>query len=129
MNFGTWLNSQMETKDVSRRELARRLAAKHPKGVTPGTIETYRIAIRRYLAGTQVPVATTREAIADALEIDRASLPDEEDEEEDLHLALLLRACRTKSRRNSLPPQLEDWLRWGIRNGVFDEFARKEMAA
>ena len=129
MKFGEWLGTQMERQELPRRELARRMAAGHPKGVTPATIETYRRAIRRYLEGQQVPNDGTRYAIADALGVDRDQLPADEDEEEDLQLALLLRACRVKSRRNTLPPRLEEWLRWGIRNGVFSEDDRKEMAA
>ena len=105
------------------------MAEQHPKGVTPATIETYRRAIRRYLEGQQEPTVQTRNAIADALGIDRDQLPVDDDEEEDLQLALLLRACRAKSHRKDLPPRLEEWLRWGIRNGVFSEYARKEMAA
>lgn len=121
----------MERQGLSRREVARRMAEKHPDGVTPQTTETYRRAIRRYLEveNPQKPTQQTRHAIADALGVDRGSLPTEEDEEEDLQLALLLRACRSKAQRRQLPQELDEWLRWGIRNGVFKEFARKELAA
>lgn len=121
----------MEKQGLSRREVARRMAENHPQGVTLQTTETYRRAVRRYLdpENPQRPTEGTRNAIADALGVDRSAVPTEEDEEEDLQLALLLRAIRTKSQRKPLPEQLEDWLRWGIRNGVFNEFARQELAA
>ena len=90
MEFRDWLSSEMEARDVSRRELARRLATKHPKGVTPGTVETYRSAIKRYLAGTQVPIDSTRGAIADALGVDRSQLPEDEEEEVDLERMVAL---------------------------------------
>lgn len=107
------------------------MAEKHPEGVTPQTTETYRRAIRRYLEteSPQRPTEQTRNAIADALGVDRDSLPDDEEDEEDLQLALLLRACRSRSQRKQLPTELEGWIRWGIRNGVFQEFARKELVS
>lgn len=131
MVFRDWLGSEMERQGLSRREVARRMAEKHPSGVTPQTTETYRRAIRRYLdvENPQRPTAPTRNAIADALDVPRESVPTDDEEEEDLQLALLLRACQARNRRKQLPPRLEEWLRWGIRNGVFNEFARKELAA
>lgn len=125
MSFAEWLRMEMEQRDVSRRELARRMAESHRDGVTPQTVETYRRAIRRYLDADdpQVPKEQTREAIADALGVDRGQLPDDEDEEVDLNLALL-RACR---RRFQMSDDLKDWIRWGIRNGVFDEIPISEL--
>ena len=131
MRFSEWLGSEMGRQELSRREVARRMAENHPRGITPQTVETYRRAIRRYLdtENPQRPTESTRNAIADALGVDRSTLPTEEDEEEDLQLALLLRACRAKSRRKQLPPRLEEWLRFGIRNHIFEEYAREEIAA
>lgn len=116
----------MHRQGVSRRQLAKRLAANHPS-----TVETYRRAVNRYLQDEDpvLPRRSARYDIADALGVDRSSVPTDDDEEEDLQLALLLRACRARSQRKQLPPRLEDWLRWGIRNGVFKEYAREELAA
>lgn len=88
--FRGWLNRTLADKKVARRELARRLAAGHPEGVTPQTIETYRRAIYRYLdeRDPMIPNAQTRNAFADALGVPRDEVPAEDDEEPDLEAAL-----------------------------------------
>jgi transcriptional regulator with XRE-family HTH domain len=104
MTFRTWLAGEMERQGLSRREVARRLAASHPQGVTPSTTETYRRAVRRYLDAEdpQSPTAQTRTAFAVALEVDPAEVPSsDDDEEEDLAAALqaLAREQAEMSRR------------------------------
>lgn len=93
----------MERQGLSRREVARRLAAQHPKGVTPDTVETYRRAVRRYLeVDPQVPTVQTQRAIAIAVGVSPDELPDgDQDEEEDLAVTLqgLVREHREMSRR------------------------------
>lgn len=131
MRFNEWLAGEMARRSVTKRELARRLAAKHPEGVTSKTLDNSRRAVRRYLKGEQNPLAPTREAIADALGVDRDSVPSlDEEEEEDLNLALL-RACQQRTRRGQISPRLQDWIDFGVRNGIFNELAstRKEQVA
>lgn len=94
MTFRDWLAGEMQRQGLSRREVARRLAVHHPKGVTPDTVETFRRAVRRYLdpVDPQRPNPTTRLAFADALEADPADVPTAEDEAEDVtDLADLMR--------------------------------------
>lgn len=87
--FQRWLDDQLSSRGVKRRELARRLAAKHPEGITATTIETHRRAIYRYLDGSMVATNPTRRAYAEALGVDPATVPMVEDEEEeDLDAAL-----------------------------------------
>lgn len=107
---------------MSRRELARRLAAKHPDGVNEKTVGNFRTAIRRYLKGDQNPNAQTRKAYAEALGIDASLLP-EDDEDEDLEAALL-RFCRKRSKPYAVPLRAEKWVEWSIHNGVFDEMGK-----
>lgn len=93
MTFRDWLAGQMETRELSRREVARRLAAQHPRGVTADTTETYRRAIRRYLeTDPQVPTEQTQKAIAVAIGVDPSELPDGDDEDEDEDMAATLQA-------------------------------------
>ena len=102
MTFRDWLASEMEKRSVSRREIARRLAAQHPRGVTPDTVETYRRAVRRYLeADPQVPTEQTQAAIARALGVDPADLPSGDDEEEDGDLAATLQALAREQKELS----------------------------
>lgn len=104
MTFRDWLAREMETRQLSRREIARRLASQHPKGVTADTTETYRRAIRRYLeTDPQVPTEQTQKAIAVAIGVDPAELPagEEDDDEEDMAatLQMLVREQKELSRR------------------------------
>lgn len=102
MTFRDWLAGEMDRQGLSRREVARRLALQHPKGVTVDTVETYRRAIRRYLdpVDPQRPNPTTRLAFADALEADPADVPTVDDEVEDVvDLAELMREQAALSRR------------------------------
>lgn len=87
--FRDWLSRELVEQKVPRRELARRMAAKHPEGVTPQTIETYRRAIYRYLdpADPMRPTEQTRAAFAEAFGVDPAEVPDD-DEEPDLQETL-----------------------------------------
>lgn len=80
MTFRDWLAAEMEKRQLSRREIARRLAAQHPKGVNVDTTETYRRAIRRYLeVDPQVPTEQTQRAIAAAIGADPSELPSGDD--------------------------------------------------
>lgn len=82
-SFRFWLNEQLEANGISRREIARRLAAQHPGGVTHQNIETYRRAIYRYLDDTDpmLPNKQTRSAFAVALGCDPSEVPSPDDEE------------------------------------------------
>lgn len=93
-NFREWLNTEIDRQGLTRREVARRLASKHPEGVTPQTIETYRRAIYKYLdpANPTEPTMQTRSAFADALGVDPASVPSQDDDSEDRDLAAELQA-------------------------------------
>lgn len=87
--FRDWLGREIERQNLTRRALARKLAQKHPEGVTPSTIETYRRAIYKYLdpAKPANPSESTRLAFADALGIKPDEIP-VDDEEEDPVAAL-----------------------------------------
>lgn len=125
--FRTWLAGEISKQGLTRREVARRLAAKHPEGVTATTIETYRRAIYKYLDAERPakPTQPTRQAFADALGVDAAQIPsDDEDEEDDLERALL----RVVQRGGNPSRRFEEWIRWGIRNGVFTQDG-EEVAA
>lgn len=81
--FKDWLEGQLEKRQIPRRELARRMAAQHPEGVTNQTIETYRRAIYKYLGpDPTIPSEPTRNAFAAALDVDPSEVPSEDDEEE-----------------------------------------------
>lgn len=127
--FQGWLTGELERQDVTRRELARRLASEHRDGLTQKTFESSRRAIYKYLNGEISPSEGTRVAIADALGVDPSLVPTDEDEEEDLYVALLLRAMRAKRSRGQLPAQTDKYLLWGLRNGVFSELIEEELAA
>lgn len=89
--FRSWLAAELAGQNVPRRELARRLAAQHPKGVTADTIETYRRAVYRYLdpVAPMIPNQQTRAAFADALGVSPDEVPVSDDEDEpDLTAAL-----------------------------------------
>lgn len=88
MTFKAWLAGEMERQGLSRREVARRLASSHPKGVTPETTETYRRAVRRYLEADdpQKPTPSTRLAFAAALDVDPSEVPSSDDEEDELDM-------------------------------------------
>lgn len=97
--FRDWLNRQLEEHDVPRRELARRMAAKHPEGVTIKTIETYRRAIYRYLDPDDPmhPTEQTRAAFADVFGVEPDEVPDDSDEEPDLQAALRMMAAQHRA--------------------------------
>lgn len=77
--FRDWLQDALERHEISRRELARRLAAQHPGAGDP---ESYRRNLGRILSGdVGSPSQPTREAIQAALE--DFSAPSVEDEERD----------------------------------------------
>lgn len=73
--YSEWLRRQMDDRQVTTRELARRL--------NPDDPEIARRAVRRYLAG-MVPIERTRDRIAHALGIretgPRAVADDSEDD-------------------------------------------------
>jgi transcriptional regulator with XRE-family HTH domain len=92
--FRDWLADAIDRSGLSKREIARRMAAKHPQGVTFETIETGRRTINKILAGKSTPTQPTRDAIADALERDDHPSESADDEEEDEPVPdLLMRAA------------------------------------
>lgn len=80
-HFRGWLAEAVSASGLSKREIARRMAAKHPQGVSHDTIETARRTINKVLAGTLTPRNPLRESIAAAL--GRGDFPSVEDEDED----------------------------------------------
>lgn len=81
-NFREWLGDALTVSGLSKREVARRMAAKHPSGVKLDTIETARRTINKILAGDLTPTQPTRDSIAEALEREDApSVDDDEDDE------------------------------------------------
>lgn len=109
MVFREWLAGEMQRQNVSRREVARRLAAQHPKGVTTETVETYRRAVRRYLdpESPMRPTDSTRIAFAEAFGVDPDEVPSTEDEEEDLMAPLMRELRRLQERIDSLETRRE----------------------
>lgn len=92
-NFRSWLSAEIDRQGIARRELARRLASKHPAGLTPSTLETHRRAIYRYLDASDpmLPNEQTRRAFAEALGVDPSEVP-MDDEDDDLDLDATLQA-------------------------------------
>ena len=117
-NFRVWLTDQFAETGIARRELARRLAAKHPQGVTPATIDTNRRAIYRYLdeANPMIPTQQTRVAFAEAFGVDPATVPSEDDDEEsqaDLDASLRLIAVQ-RAELSRIERQLRALKREGV---------------
>lgn len=86
--FSEWLGQAIRESGLSKRQLARRMAAKHLRGATPDTIETARRTLNKILAGDLNPTVPTRDAIAEALGRDDHPKDDPDDEEVDLAEAL-----------------------------------------
>jgi hypothetical protein len=97
--FRGWLSQKLVDEGVPRRELARRMASKHPAGVNPQTIETFRRAIYRYLDDTDPmrPNEQTRAAVAEAFGVDPSEIPDDTEEEPDLAAALRMMAAQNRT--------------------------------
>lgn len=85
--FGIWLKQAIAESGLSKREIARRMAAKHPKGATPETVDTARRTLNKIVGGEQTPTQPTRDSIAAALGRGDAPLVDD-DEEIDLAATL-----------------------------------------
>jgi len=104
--FRDWLTGEMKRQEVTRRGLARRLAAQHPEGVTDATVETYRRSIYKYLHPTRPtkPTNPTRAAFAEALGVSPDEVPSTEDEEEaeDLMAPLMRELQRLQQRIGQL---------------------------
>lgn len=96
--FKEWLTGAISDSGMSKREIARRMAAKHPKGVTLETIETGRRTLNKILAGDLTPTQPTRDSIAEAL--GRTDQPSESDEEEDDLQATLQALAREQAELN-----------------------------
>jgi transcriptional regulator with XRE-family HTH domain len=88
--YREWLAEAVETSGLSKREIARRMATRHPRGVTADTIDTARRTVNKILAGDLTPTQPTRDSIAAALA--RADGPAVGDEEEEPDLAETLHA-------------------------------------
>lgn len=102
--FRDWLSEAITASGLSKREIARRMAARHPKGVNLETIETARRTVNKILAGDLTPTQPTRDSISGALERDDApAVSDEDEEDSDLPSALqaLVREQAELSRRLS----------------------------
>lgn len=103
--FRGWLQYELTTQGLARREVARRLATKHPKGAIPETIETYRRAIYRYLdeSSPMIPNQATRNAFAEALGVAVEDVPSEdEDEDLDIEAAMAQMTRELRSLRRAL---------------------------
>lgn len=87
--FREWLEGAIAESGLSKRAIARRMAAKHPQGVTLDTIETSRRTLNKILAGDLTPTQPTRDSIAEALgRSDHPPALQDDDEEEDLQATL-----------------------------------------
>lgn len=86
--FRKWLSDSIEESGLSKREVARRMAAGHRDGVTAETIDTGRRTINKILSGDLQPTQPTRDLIAAALKRDDAPSIDDEEEEPDLQETL-----------------------------------------
>lgn len=65
------------------------MAAKHPRGVTAETIDTYRRTLNKIIAGELTPTQPTRDAISAALgRFDAPVVGDDDMEDEDLEATL-----------------------------------------
>lgn len=79
--FKHWLSERVGDGpgQVSRRELARRLAARHPGAGGEETVESHRRNLRKILKGeTAHPTQPTRDAIQDALDDHTAPTAEED---------------------------------------------------
>lgn len=90
--FRDWLSSAIVESGLSKREIARRMAAKHPRGVSLDTIETGRRTLNKILSGVLTPTQPTRDAIAEAIGRDDAPTVESEDEDEESDLPAALHA-------------------------------------
>lgn len=115
--FRDWLAAALPESGMSKSEVARRMALKHPLGVTHGTKETARRTLNKILAGTLTPTRATQAAIAEALGRTDAPADDDEESEQDLPATLqalareqaelsrrLSRALRAVEETSSSPP-------------------------
>lgn len=99
--FYEWLGGELERRQVSRRELARRLASGRPDDGR--RIESQRRHIKRILSGKTKPTQRTRDAICDALGVPRDAAPSAKDEaeaEDDLLTPLIAGVLRTAVRND-----------------------------
>lgn len=78
MEFRDWLAGAIQESGLSKREIARRMAAKHPAGANTDTMETARRTINKILKGDLSPRDPLRDSIAEAL--DRDDHPSVEEE-------------------------------------------------
>lgn len=85
--FKEWLAQAVAESGLSKREIARRMASKHLRGVTPETIDTFRRTLNKIAAGDLTPTQPTRDSICEALGRDDAPSV-EDDEEPDLEATL-----------------------------------------
>lgn len=97
--FREWLGPVIESSGLSKREIARRMAVKHPKGVTYETIETGRRTLNKILSGDLSPTQPTRDSIAAALGEKNAPTVEAE-EEDDLPAAMLRSLMRDQQLLN-----------------------------
>jgi transcriptional regulator with XRE-family HTH domain len=123
--FRDWLGDAITRSGLSKREIARRMAAKHPRGVTYETMETGRRTINKILAGELTPTQPTRDSIADAL--DRDDHPSEsadDDEEAEPVSELLMRAAYHLDKAGDY--EMADRLRLRVRRAKSIAEAAKE---
>lgn len=90
--YREWLAEAIPASGLSKREIARRMAAMHPRGVSLDTIETGRRTVNKILAGDLTPRDPLRSSIAAALgRDDHPSVQDEEDDDLEATLFALTR--------------------------------------
>ena len=79
--FGDRLRRELDRTGVSIRGLSRRLDPKNP--------DAARRNLTRWIGGHNVPTPANRDAVADALGVDRSVFSEDEDEEAELVAALV----------------------------------------
>jgi transcriptional regulator with XRE-family HTH domain len=109
--FREWLGEAITTSGLSKREIARRMAAGHPRGVTAETVETARRTINKILAGDLTPTQPTRDSIAAALDRGDAPALGDDDEEEDSLADTLQRIARQQAELAQLARRLDRQMR------------------
>lgn len=79
-SFQTKLGVELEARNMGYRTLARL--------IDPDNVESARRAIRKWMKGVHTPTRASRDAVTDALGLERGAL-DPDDEEESLMRALM----------------------------------------
>lgn len=87
--YREWLKKAIAESGLSKREIARRMASKHPLGATADTIDTARRTLNKIAAGDLTPTQPTRDSIGEALgRGDGPAVDDDLEEELDFEAAI-----------------------------------------